>query len=249
MEQILAGWAVIAIVATVLAKLPTWWERMRQRQIRKWAAHHGWTVTEQPVVDWTTQLPGRHQYGVSLLVSGLCGNRQVNVGEYSFTSRGSLAANMAMQASANNQGARDSYVTHHLLVTAVLLDAPYPALSVQPAFSRLDRAMLGEKVATLVTIAGTFGDNIAAPLGDNNVVATTGDDAFDRQFRIHTREPDAVKTVIGPELIAEHLTGRIPAWNVADNTLVTWQSGSIKDPRSIPKLAAPLLRVANLLGH
>jgi hypothetical protein len=117
--------------------------------------------------------------------------------------------------------------THRYLVTAVRLTASYPPLAVQPrgALSRLGRAM--------------FGDNAAA----------TGHDPFDRHFRVRTKDPVYARTLVGPALIAEHLAGRIPEWSLAGYDLLTWQSGELGDPRHIPSLVAPLVRVAVLLGR
>lgn len=116
---------------------------------------------------------------------------------------------------------------HRYLVTAVRLTASYPPLAVQPrgGLSRLGRAM--------------FGDNAAA----------TGYDTFDRQFRVHTRDPAYARTLVGLALIAEHLAGRVPEWSLAGYDLLAWQSGHLSDPHQIPTLAARLVRVAELLGR
>jgi hypothetical protein len=126
-----------------------------------------------------------------------------------------------------NSNGSSSTTTHYYLVTAVRLTESYPPLAVQPrgALSRLGRAM--------------FGDNATA----------TGHDPFDRQFRVHTRDPAYARALVGPALITEHLAGRIPEWSLAGYDLLTWQTGRLSDPRQIPTLAAPLLRVADLLGR
>ncbi len=130
------------------------------------------------------------------------------------------------ESMADSRGSR-STTTHHYLVTAVRLTASYPPLAVQPrgALSRLGRAM--------------FGDNATA----------TGHDPFDRQFRVHTKDPVYARAMVGPALITEHLAGRVPEWSLAGYDLLTWQSGQLSDPRHIPALAAPLVRVADLLGR
>lgn len=38
----------------------------------------------------------------------------------------------------------------------------------------------------------------------------TGHKDFDRQFRVHTKNPTLVRTLLGPALITEHLAGRVP---------------------------------------
>jgi hypothetical protein len=93
------------------------------------------------------------------------------------------------------------------------------------ALSRLGRSM--------------FGDNAAA----------TGHAAFDRQFRVQTRHPALAHSLLGPALITEHLAGRVPEWSLADRDLLTWQYGYISSPDQIVTFAAPLVRVAQLLGR
>lgn len=212
---VLVGVAVVALLV-VLIVVGARRERERQQRIQQWAAHHGWTITERPVVDWTARLPGHDRRGVSVLVSGMCDGRHVSVAEYSYTT----------ESMADSDGRR-STTTHHLIVTAIRLDVPHSPLSVQPrgALSRFGRTM--------------FGDNAAA----------TGHDAFDRQFRVHTRNPALARTLIGPALIAEHCADQVPAWSLAGHDLLTWQTGSIRDPHHIATLAAPLVRVAKLLGR
>jgi hypothetical protein len=111
----------------------------------------------------------------------------------------------------------------------VRLDEPHPPLAVRPR-GALARSRLGRAV---------FGGNATA----------TGHDAFDRKFRIQIEDPALTRTVFGPELIAEHLAGRAPAWSLAGQDLLTWQAGRIKVPDQIVALAARLVRVAELLGR
>jgi hypothetical protein len=82
------------------------------------------------------------------------------------------------ESMADSRGSR-STTTHYLIVTGIRLAAPHPPLAVQPrgGFSRLGRVM--------------FGDNAAA----------TGHDAFDRQFRVQTKDPASARTLLGPALI------------------------------------------------
>lgn len=212
---VLAGIGVVALLV-VLIVAGARRERERQGRIRGWAAHHGWTVTSRPVVQWASRLPGQHRRGVSLMVSGMAHGWHVGVAEYSYTT----------ESMADSHGSR-STTTHYLLVTAVRLAASYPPIAVHPrgGLSRLGRTM--------------FGDNAAA----------TGHDAFDRQFRVRTKDPRLSRTLLGPALITEHLAGRVPEWNLAGYDLLSWRSGHLKDPQQIPELVTPLLRVAGLLGR
>jgi hypothetical protein len=118
-----------------------------------------------------------------------------------------------------------STTTYWYIVIAVRLTASYPPLAVHArgALSRLGRAM--------------FGDNAEA----------TGHDTFDRRFRVRTRDPAYARAMVGPALITEHLAGRVPEWSLEGHDLLTWRSGALDDPRQIPVLAAPLVRVADLL--
>jgi hypothetical protein len=56
-------------------------------------------------------------------------------------------------------------------------------------------------------------------------------------------------SLLGPALITEHLAGRVPEWSLADRDLLTWQYGYISSPAQIVTFAAPLVRVAQLLGR
>jgi hypothetical protein len=120
-----------------------------------------------------------------------------------------------------------STTTHRLIVTLVRLAVPYAPVAVQPrgTLSRLGRAI--------------FGDD----------AASTGHEDFDKQFRVHTKDPATSRALVGPALIAEHLAGRVPEWSVAGQDLMTWRQGRIDDPSQVEALAAHLVRVADLLGR
>ena len=136
-------------------------------------------------------------------------------------------ADYAYTTESSNSDGSSSRTTHRFIVTAVRLDARYPPVAVQPrgALSRFGRSL--------------FGDNAAA----------TGHDAFDRQFRVRTKEPGLARALLSPTLIHEHLAGRVPAWSLAGQDLLTWRSGAISDPNQIPGMTAGLIRVADLLGR
>lgn len=130
------------------------------------------------------------------------------------------------ESMADSSGNR-STTTHYLLVTLVRLPGSYPPIAVQPrgALSKLGRAIFGEGAAA------------------------TGHEEFDRQFRVETKDPAASRALVGPALVTEHLAGRIPAWSLAGQDLLTWQQGRIKDPSELETLAVPVVRVADLLGR
>ncbi|MGB6205668.1 hypothetical protein [Mycobacterium sp.] len=116
--------------------------------------------------------------------------------------------------------------THHFIVTVVRLASSYAPVAVQPrgGISRMGRALVGDNAAS------------------------TGDEDFDRQFRVKTQDP-ASRALVGPTLIAEHLAGRIPAWSLAGQDLLAWQQGRLTDPTRIEALTAGLVRVASLIGR
>src|SRR5918999_3175152 len=70
------GFVVVALV--VDGRL----DRRRRDWIGQWAAQHGWTVEKGSPVGWTSRLPGRDPYGVSLVVSGMVNGRRFKVADY-----------------------------------------------------------------------------------------------------------------------------------------------------------------------
>jgi hypothetical protein len=85
-------------------------------------------------------------------------------------------------------------------------------------------------------------------LGKDDANAT-GDDRFDRKFKVHASDPAYARQLVGPALVAEHLAGRVPPWNLYGNELLAYQPGRLDDPGQVPALVAPLIRVADLLGR
>jgi hypothetical protein len=76
-----------------------------------------------------------------------------------------------------------------------------------------------------------------------------GYEPFDRVFRIAAKDPAAARQLVGPVLAGEHIAGRVPPWSLRGVELLTYQSGHLTDPARVPDLAAPLVRVATLLGR
>lgn len=115
--------------------------------------------------------------------------------------------------------------THRFVVTAVRLPTLYPTLSVErrTGLSKLGRAVFGDAATAI------------------------GDERFDRLYRIRTVVPVQVHSVLSPALVNEHIAGRLPVWSVQGTELLTYQKGRIESPAQIPALAAPLVRVAELL--
>jgi len=123
-------------------------------------------------------------------------------------------------------GSGEGETKRHYVVTHVRLTSSYPPVAVERrgGISRVGRAV--------------FGDN----------AASTGNEDFDRQFRVKTDDP-AGHALVGPALIAEQFAGRIPTWSLAGPDLVTWQKGKLGDLSRIQPVIDGLIRVAGLIGH
>lgn len=232
MEVLVAG-VVVALIITLIITLITAVvraERKRQERIRQWAAHHGWTVQKWPTGDWGMGYGTAKRRGSSSWAARLPGKNRHGVSLLvSGVVSGRLVgvAEYSYETTSSDSDGSSSKTTHHYIVTAVRLDALYPPIAVVPrgALSRLGRTM--------------FGDNAAA----------TGHEAFDRQFRVDTKDPALARALLGPALIGEHLAGRVSAWSLAGSDLLAWRPGSIKDPDQIAALVIPLVRVAEFLGR
>ncbi|HET8661398.1 MAG TPA: hypothetical protein VFM55_20675 [Micromonosporaceae bacterium] len=117
--------------------------------------------------------------------------------------------------------------TRHLLLLVVRLAQPYPEVAVQP---RAPLAAIGRAL---------FGDRGAV-----------GDERFDHQFRIVTKaDRSHVRQLVGPALVTEHIAGTVPAWSLQGDELLAYRDEELDDPERIPTLAAPLIRVADLLSR
>jgi hypothetical protein len=198
-------------------------ERRRREALRLWAAQHGWAYVERPKVDWWSRLPGRNRIGVSIMLSGGLDGYPVSVADYSYTETSTSTSHRADGTSTTSS----SSTTYEFVVVVVRLPRPGPTVDVQPrhALSKLGRAIFGEAKTAI------------------------GHPEFDRAFRIGAKDPAAARRIVGPMLTAEHLAGRVPGWSLHGAELLTYQRGKLGDPATIPGLAAPLIRVATLLGR
>jgi hypothetical protein len=191
----------------------------RQAGLQQWATRHGWAFVTRPAVDWGRRLPGRNGDGVALSLAGTQGGRRVSVAEYSHTETG------VGSAPDGNGGTTTTTTTNtrHYVVTVVHLDRPSAVLGVQPrsAVSKLGRALF-------------------------NTGSEIGHADFDKQFTV-VGDPAAAAYRISPALIAAHLDGVVPSWSLSGTDLLSWRAGRIDTPDRIPELAAPLVRVADLL--
>ncbi|HET8684688.1 MAG TPA: hypothetical protein VFM54_22880 [Micromonosporaceae bacterium] len=116
----------------------------------------------------------------------------------------------------------------HLLVVVVRLGEPCPAVAVEPlaGMAAIGRALFGDR-----------GEAV-------------GDERFDQRFRIVTKaDRSHARQLVGPALVAEHVAGTVPAWSLKDGELLAYREEELDDPEQIPTLAAPLTRVAGMLGR
>ena len=115
--------------------------------------------------------------------------------------------------------------THYYVITVALLDQPLPSTQVEPRgrASRLKNKLLGP--------------------GET----ATGNPDFDRQFRIGTTEPAALRQWFPPALIVAHLTGQVPSsWRVHGAELLCQRPGRLHT-EEVPGHAAAVLPLADLL--
>lgn len=214
------GVGCVAVVALAILALVLNARRERRRRDRliQWCRHHGWTITANPAVDWGVRLPGGNRRGVTVAFTATIGGRVVSVAEYSYSET-------HFSSTPDGTGGTSSTTTtqtHRFVATVVRLNRPYPAVAVQPrgALSKLGRT--------------AFGGNDTAG----------GDPRFDRTFRVTATDPDLVRQLITPALVAEHLAGTVPSWTLYGHDLLAYQPGHIQKPQHIPGYVTPLLRVA-----
>jgi len=74
-----------------------------------------------------------------------------------------------------------------------------------------------------------------------------GVEDFDREYRIVTPDPRAARAVVGPALIAAHLTGRLPDWSVQGTEVLICRPGHIGAFTRIPGQFKSIMRVADLI--
>jgi hypothetical protein len=168
-------------------------------------------------------LPGRNRHGLSFAVSAVFTGRLVSVAEYSVTDVQISSAPDGMGATTTTTTSN----TRHLTIAVVRLPQPFAEISVQrrgPA-SKVGRAL--------------FGDRITA----------TGNERFDRRFRIITADAQYARRMVGPALAAAHVQDEVPLWSIYGSELLAYWAAQIGDPEAIPGFAGSVLRVAELISH
>ena len=120
-----------------------------------------------------------------------------------------------------------STTTHHFVLHVVVLREPMPTVAVyrRGGMSKLGRALFGDKATAL------------------------GYEPFDRVYRVSAADPRLVRSVLLPALVTEHVAGRLPDWSLQGRELLSFRTGRIDDPATIPAELAPLVRVADLIEN
>ncbi|WP_433521739.1 hypothetical protein ACQPZ2_31245 [Nocardia pseudovaccinii] len=217
---VLAGPILLLVTLIVFVPLTIRAERARRRILRQWATQHGWTFADSSRARWVSRMPDGGRYlGVTL--TGQIGGRWVTVAEYTYETE-TVAATVGPRSASNR-----SRTTHHLIATMVLLDRPFPSVSVSTrgVLSKLGRTLFGDKPTA------------------------TGNVSFDSRFRISAADPDFARWLVGKPLIDAHLAATAPDWSLVGPELLTYRPGRLHNPSTIPELAAPLIHVADLLGR
>ncbi len=207
----------VVVLMAILIPLSIRAERRRVAGLAQWAAANGWTMTKNGRADWTGRMPGRNKRGLTVNLTGQLDGRRVTVADYHYTTRSTSRMSTSSSSS--------STTTHYYIAIVVHLDRAHPPVAVVPrgVFSQLGRSLFGDKPTA------------------------TGNPDFDSRFRIASPDPAYARWLVGPPLIAAHLACALPHWNLAGHDLLTFRTGRLPDPKSIPALATPLLQVANLL--
>jgi hypothetical protein len=214
---VVACFGVMILLVVVAAVVSARRERARREALRVWAKRHGWQVVERPQVEWGRRMPGRNRRGVSLALFGTVGGHPVSIADYSYTT-----SSTSTDASGNSS---TTTTTHRYVAVVVRLRMPRPTVAVhrRGGGSKLWRSLFGDKATAI------------------------GFEEFDREYRVNASDPTLVRAVIGGQLVAEHVAGRLPDWSVEGNELLTILPGRIGPPEQIPAQVGPLLRVADLL--
>lgn len=122
-------------------------------------------------------------------------------------------------------GTTTSAETHRYVLLLVVLRQPHPSIAVfqRTGLSKLGRTLFGDKPTAI------------------------GYEPFDRTYRVTAGDPGAVRAVLAPALVNEHVAGHLPTWSLEGRELLTYRRGRIGDPATIPAQLEPLLGVADLI--
>ncbi|MBP2334011.1 hypothetical protein JOF41_000189 [Saccharothrix coeruleofusca] len=215
---VMIAFAVLAVAALLIAAGVAA-DRKYRATVSAWAAAQGWRYREGGGGPWTACLPRGDARKVRLQVEGFR-HYPVTVAHYQYDT-----TSTSSKTDMNGQSTRStSTTTHHLTVHVVHLPFTYPPIAVR-------RRGLGSRIAR----GAGYRDGKA-----------TGDEEFDRRFRVRVDDPAVVPALITPALVRAHLDGVVPEWSLAGADLVSTSTGRIR-VESVFSGLDPLLRVADLL--
>lgn len=118
-----------------------------------------------------------------------------------------------------------STIRYEYVLTVVRLRHPGPTIAVilRSGWSKLLRALFDDRETT------------------------TRYEPFDKAYRVVADDARYVRSLLGSDLVADHVAGRLPDWSLQGNELLAFRKGTIGDPAGIIAQFAPLLQVADLV--
>jgi hypothetical protein len=201
---LIIGTAVILIVVLGVATYRR--DRRYQAGLFDWATDRGWTYRQGGGGEWITLLPrGNGRCGVKLQLDGSRDGRPVTVAHYWYQT-----THTTTRTDSNGyRRTTESTATHALTVIVVWLAARYPAVGLE------DRGLGWGWGLALSRALGREPPNL------------TGNEQFDRRYRIRTAAP-GVSALVTPQVIKAHLANDLPSWGLNGNQLVITWSGRIR---------------------
>ncbi|MDL4776397.1 hypothetical protein [Actinomadura xylanilytica] len=214
--------ALIAAVFVVVVGGNVWGALSRRRDgshgLSAWAREHGWYYCHGTIRVPWHDLMGLSSFRVRRLLHGRSGALWADVCHCTYETRGN---------SGTGSGWTHSTTTvHDIVVAAAELGGGRPGMEVH-------RRGLGSRMARA--------------LGKRAEVES-GDDEFDRRYRLESGDPDAARPFLSPELVQAHLRDEITPWRLERGTLIVVEDG-VLEPAEIGRRLQNLERIAVLLGH
>lgn len=232
---VLAVVAAVVVIAVVVA-LNHAVERRYSRTVAEWAAARGWRFREGGGGAWASRLPKGVRSGVRLevegTVTGVAHTYPVTVAHYWWQTQHQQAVQHARQVMVGKQYQtkwetrwETRTVTHDLTVHVVRLPRPVPQIAVEPRG-------LGSRAARSVGLSGG---------------RETGDDQFDRKFKVETAAGPAESFQLPAALLRAHCDDAVPLWSAHGHELLSTQDHKLR-PATIDDFTRRLVRVADSLA-
>lgn len=230
-------WLVVGVVVATAA-VYFWWQHEKKAAAKKAAEAraNGWTYERDggsldrkyrhlPFVDGESEK-------VKHVMRGELRGRPVTVFTYQFMEEEYRDGGLLSDNDRNNDGKRDTRrVKREYGVAVVGLPSALPrfelsAASRQAARRREERSRIGSVLADAVGEAlGEDASKVLFGRGRTGGVVETGDQAFDEQFVVRAANPDAVRTLLTPQvrswLLGSKRAQQYLAW-VDENEIITW---------------------------